>query len=71
MAAVTAIKMAAVAAILTIFKPHLLPNPKSDWAQTWWEVLGPHGGLELLKLFRSYVQDGCHLEIVQRTSPEL
>ena len=40
-------------AVLKIFKPHLLPNPKSHLAQTWWEALVPHGDLELLKSFRS------------------
>ena len=34
-------------AILKIFKPCLLPNRKSDWAQTWWEALGWQGDLEL------------------------
>ena len=55
-----------------IAKPHLLPNPKSDRAQTCWEALGPHGDLELLKLFHSDIQDGCyggHFENLQTTSP--
>ena len=59
-------------AILKILKPHLLPNPKSDWAQTWWEALGPHGDVELLKSFRSDIQDGrsvSHFENLQTASP--
>ena len=33
-----------------IFKPYLLPNRKSDWAETWWEASGQDGDSELLKL---------------------
>ena len=64
--------MAALAAILKTVKPHLLRNPKSDWAQTWWMALGPYGGLELLKSFHSDIQDGRHvghLGNLQTTSP--
>ena len=43
--------MAAKVAILKIFKPHLLPNGKSDWAETWWEELGRHGEPEMLNHF--------------------
>ena len=42
------------------FKPHLRWNAKSDWNQTWWKALGWHGNSELLKLFRSIIQDGHH-----------
>ena len=64
--------MAVWVAILKILKPHLLPNLKLDWVQTWREVLEPHGDLELLKSFRSDIQDGqhvSHLENLQTTSP--
>ena len=47
-------------AILKTFKPRLLSKGKSDWPQTWWEALGWHGDLELLILFHSNIQDGCH-----------
>ena len=40
-----------MAAILKVFKPHLLPNGKSDLAKTWWEALERHGDSELLKSF--------------------
>ena len=53
--------MAAWAVILKFLKLHMLPNPKSDWAQTWWKALGPHGYLVLLKSFCSDIQDGCHV----------
>ena len=36
-------KMGTCPAILKILKPHLLPNPKSDWAHTLREELRPHG----------------------------
>ena len=36
-----------------IAKIVLLPNSKSDGAETWWKALGQHGDLELLKWFRS------------------
>ena len=67
-------KMAAWVAILKILQPHLLPNPKSDWAQTSWKALGPHGDLESLNSFRSNIQDGrhaSHLENLYTTSPKL
>ena len=51
-------KMAAMAAILKIFKRHQLPNGKSDSAETWLGALGRHGESELLKSFRSDIQDG-------------
>ena len=59
---------------LKIFKLYLLPNRKSVWAERWWEALGQHGDSELLKSFRSNIQDGHygnHLEILQTTSPKL
>ena len=64
--------MAATAAILKFFKRHLLLNPKSDWAKTWWEASQWHRDSKLLKSFRSDVQDGRHgghPEILQTTSP--
>ena len=52
-------------AILKIFKPHQLPNGKSDRAKTWWEALGRHGDSELLKPFCYDIHDGSHLEGLQ------
>ena len=63
--------LAAMAAILKVFNCYLLPNSKSDGAETWWKVSGQHGDLELLKWFHSGVQDGhhgSHLENLQMTS---
>ena len=63
--------MAAMAAILKVFSCYLLPNNKSDRAETWWKALGQNGDLELLKWFRSDIQDGhhgSHLENLQITS---
>ena len=45
-------------AILKFFKPHLLPNRKTNWAKTWWEASQWHKDLELLKLFCSDIKDG-------------
>ena len=59
-------------AILKFFKRHLLPNRKSDWAESWWEASQWHKYSELLKSFRSDIQDGRHgghIEILQMTSP--
>ena len=64
--------MAAMAAILKFFKKHVLPNHKSDWAETGWETSEQYRDSELLKSFRSDIQDGrhgAHLEILQTTSP--
>ena len=47
-------------AILTIFKPHLLPNGKSDWAKTWWEALGLYRDSALLKPFCYDIHEGFH-----------
>ena len=47
-------------AILKIFKPHLLPNGKSDLAKTWLMALGRHGNLKLLKRFCYDTYDGRH-----------
>ena len=63
-----------MAAILKFFKRLLLPNHKSDWAETWWEVhvSERHRDSELLKSIHSVVQDGHHggqLEILQTTFP--
>ena len=45
----------AIQAISKILKPYLLPNPKSEGVQIWWEALGPHRDLNLLKLIRSNI----------------
>ena len=45
------------------FRWHLLLNPKSDWAKTWWEASQSHRDSKLLKSFRSFIQDG-HLEAI-------
>ena len=61
-----------IKAILKFFKRHLLPKRKSDWAKTWWEASQWHKDSELLKSFRSDIQDGRHgghLEILQTTFP--
>ena len=49
-----------MAAILKIFKPHLLMNGKSNWPETWSEALECYGDSELLKWFLSDIQDGRH-----------
>ena len=56
--------------ILKIFKLYLLPNCKSDGAETWSKALEPHRDSELLKSFRSDTQDGGggHLEYLQTKS---
>ena len=36
-------------AILKFFRRHLLPNHKSDWAETWLEAMESYRHLELLK----------------------
>ena len=55
-------KLATMAAILKkkTSKPHLLPNGKSDWAESWWEALGRYGDSALLKSFRPDIHDGRH-----------
>ena len=61
-----------MAAILKFFKRRLLPNRKSKWTETWWEASKWNRDSELLKSFRSGIQDGRHggnLEILQTTSP--
>ena len=58
-------------AILKVFSCYLLPKHKLDVGETWWEVLGQHEDLELLKWFHSDIQDGhhgSHLENLQITS---
>ena len=60
-----------MAAILKIFSCYLLPNCKSDGAETWWKASGQHGDLELLKHFHSDINEGRygnHLENLQITS---
>ena len=52
------VSISKMAAILKFFKRHLTQDRKSEWAETWWEVLGRHGDSELLKSFRSDIQDG-------------
>ena len=51
--------MATMVAILKVFSCYLLPNRKSDEAETW-NNMGQHGDLVLLKLFHSDIQDGHH-----------
>ena len=63
-------KMTSTAAILKFFKGHL-PNRKSDWAETWWKASERQRDSELLKLFRSAIQEGRlggHLENLETTS---
>ena len=63
-------KRAATAAILKFLKQHL-PNRKSDWAKTERETSQWHRNSELLKSFRSDIQDGrhgSHIGILQTTS---
>ena len=58
-------------AILKVFNCYLLLNIKLDGEETWWKASGQHGNLELLKWFRSDIQDGhhgSHLESLQITS---
>ena len=60
-----------MAAILKVVNCYLLPNSKSDGAEAWWKALVQHGDLDLLKWFRSDIQDGhhgSHLENLQITS---
>ena len=45
-------------AILKFFKWHLLPNPKFNWAEIWWEASQWHRHSKLLKSFPSDIQDG-------------
>ena len=47
-----------MAAILKSYRQHLTQDRKSDWNETWWEVSGRHGDSELLKSFRSDIEDG-------------
>ena len=54
--------------ILKLFKWRHLPNLKSECAETWWEAFEQHEDSELLKSFRSDIQDGHHgsqFEILQ------
>ena len=63
--------MAAMAALLKVFSCNLFPNSKLYGAETWWKASEQHGDLELLKWFRSGIQDGHHgghLENLQVTS---
>ena len=56
---------------LKVFNCYLLLNSKLDGAETWCKASGHHGDLELLKWFRSDIQDGhhgSHLENLQITS---
>ena len=57
--------MAAMAAILKFFKQHLLPNPKSDWAETWWAASQWYRDSKLLKLFHSDIQEGGQVAILK------
>ena len=63
--------MAAMAVILKVFNRYLLPNRKSDGAETLWKASRQHGDLELLKWFRSDIKDGhygSYLENLQIAS---
>ena len=63
--------MVTMAAILKVFYCYLLPNRKSDGAETQWMASGQHGDLELLEWFCSDIKDGhpgSHLENLQITS---
>ena len=54
--------------VLKVFNCYLLPIRKPDGAETWWKALGKHGDIELLKWFRSDIQNGhigSHLEYLQ------
>ena len=60
-----------MAAVLKVFNCYLLPNHKSDGAETWWKALEQHEDLELLKWFLSDIQVGhfvSHFENLQITS---
>ena len=62
--------MSKMATILKFFKPHLLPNSKAGWAETWWEVSGWQR-FRIAESFSSSIQDGRHggnLETLQTTS---
>ena len=48
--------MATMAATLKVFNCYLLPNSKSDRAETWWKASGQHGNFEFLKWFHSDIQ---------------
>ena len=58
-----------IVAIMKFIKQHLLLNPKSHWAETWWEASQWHRDSELLKLFHSDIQDGrlgCHIVAIMK-----
>ena len=57
-----------MAAILKFFKRHLLPNRKTDWAETWWEASQWHRFSEFLKSFCHDIEYSLR-EIRQTTSP--
>ena len=46
--------------ILKVFSCYLLLNSKSDGVETWWKASGQYGDFELLKWFRSDIQNGHH-----------
>ena len=52
--------MTVMVAIFKVFSSHLLPNGKLSGVETWRKALGQHGDLEMLKWFRSDIQDGHH-----------
>ena len=58
-------------AILKFLKIHLLPNCKSDWAETWWEASGWQGDSELLKPFSSISTMKAILSILNHICTEL
>ena len=64
-------RMVTMADILKVFNCYLIPNSKSDGAETRWKASGQHGDLELLEWFHSDIQDGhhgSHFENLQITS---
>ena len=67
---VTISKMATTT-ILKVFNCYLLPNGKSDWAETWWKALGQRGNLEMLKSFRSDIKDSHHSGHLEIFKPHL
>ena len=52
------VSISKMAAILKFFKRHLTQDRNSDGAEILLEVSGRHGDSELLKSFRSEIQDG-------------
>ena len=62
--------MAGMATILKVFNCYLLLNGKSDGAETWWKASGQCADLELLKWFRSDIQDAPMAAILAILKPD-